>query len=318
MHPPTLNILLRAEVSDGLLARLAALAPGSRILTGKDLQDDPGLIAEADVCLGRLTAEQFSRAGRLKWLQCYSAGMDWAQNQAARSHPAVLTNARIHAAPISEHVFGMLLMLAHRLHLAHEHKLAGRWQRPDIERVAVLEGKTLCVLGLGVIGRRCARLGKAFGMRVVGVRRSGRPTPNVAEVFTPERLHDALAEADVVMNILPGTGATAGMVDAAAFSAMKRGAVFLNAGRGGTVDTAALVEALRQGQLAGACLDVTDPEPLPAGHPLWAMPNVLITAHYSGTHPGYDGKVEALFLDNLRRFLGGRPLRNVVDKQEGY
>jgi phosphoglycerate dehydrogenase-like enzyme len=108
------------------------------------------------------------------------------------------------------------------------------------------------------------------------------------------------------------------MVDAAALSAMKRGAIFLNAGRGATVDTAALVEALRQGQLAGACLDVTDPEPLPAGHPLWAMPNVLITAHYSGTHPGYDGKVEALFLDNLRRFLGGHLLRNVVDKQEGY
>jgi phosphoglycerate dehydrogenase-like enzyme len=318
MPDKSVNVLVKREVGETFAEEISAIEPNAVIVTTDQLDADPELISRIDVCLGRLSVEQFERASRLKWLQCYAAGMDWAQNDAIRRHPALLTNSRIHAAPISEHLFGMLLMLTRRLHLAYERQQAGRWKRPDLDEVAMIDGKTLCVLGLGVIGRRCARVGRAFGMEVVGVKRHVELVTDVSEVFGPDRMHEALAAADVVINLLPGTEATEKLIDAGAFAAMKGGAIFMNAGRGRTVDTDALVEALRSGRLFGACIDVAAPEPLPDGHPLWRMPNVLITAHYSGIHPGYDRHVEELFLENLRRFRAGRPLINLVDKQAGY
>lgn len=313
-----LTILVNSSFSADLPGRIAEIAPGARIVTHEQFAEAPDLIGQVDIVLGRLKADSFPMAVRLKWVQCYSAGMDWAQHDQVRCHPAVLTNARIHAAPISEHLFGMLLMLSRSLHEAHRHKLAGRWQRPPAEQIGLLSGKTLCVVGLGVIGRTCAALGEAFAMEVIGVRRRPQPTEHVSKVYGQDELAEALAQADVVMVILPGTARTDGLIGRNAIAAMKRGALLLNAGRGKTVDTDALVEALAEGRLGGAGLDVVDPEPLPQGHPLWQMPNVVITAHYSGMHPGYDRNVEDLFVANLRRFVNGQELEGVVDKQEGY
>jgi phosphoglycerate dehydrogenase-like enzyme len=214
--------------------------------------------------------------------------------------------------PISEHLFGMLLMLSRKLTSARSSQMRGCWEAPNSSEIMTLAGKRLCILGLGMIGRRCAKLGDAFGMEVVGFRRNPRPNPHVRHVFGPDQLDAALRGAEVVMNILPGTEQTHNLLGTAEFQAMADRAIFLNAGRGRTVDTDAMIAALRCGKLRGAGLDVTDPEPLPEDHPLWQMPNVLVSAHYGGLHPAYGENARGVFMENLRRFIAGRPLEHVL------
>ena len=209
-------------------------------------------------------------------------------------------------------------MLVRGLHKAHRDQLAGTWGKKADLGLDVLAGKTLCVVGLGAIGRRCAELGAAFGMRVIGVRRSARPVPQVATVYSSDDICRAFAQASAVMVVLPGTDQTRGLIGRRELAALPAGAYLLNAGRGKTVDTDALVESLAAGHLAGAGLDVVDPEPLPPGHPLWAMPNVVITPHTSGLHRTYVAEATEVFLDNLKRFLSREPLAGLVDKTLGY
>jgi D-2-hydroxyacid dehydrogenase (NADP+) len=186
------------------------------------------------------------------------------------------------------------------------------------DRVGLLWGKTLGLLGVGAIGSHSARVGKAFGMRTIGLRRGGEAHPDIEQMHAPETRWQFLAACDVIMNTLPLTDTTRGFLGPAEFAAMKPGAILVNTGRGATVQTDALMDALRSGQIGAALLDVTDPEPLPDPHPLWTMQNVYITPHYSGSRPDYEECADAIFLDNLRRYLTGETLINVVNKQEGY
>ena len=314
-----LTILITVKPTEPLFDEIRAIAPHTRLLTKEDLAAQPELIAQVDIVYGVLERDQFPRAARLAWLQTTFAGMEWAAAPEVCAHPAMLTNARFHDVPISEHLFGMLLMLTRQLHAAYRQQLE---RKPDssayIRDIDELPGKTLCVAGLGVIGRRCAALGNAFGMRVIGVRRHPAPTPGVEQVYGAEALREALAQADVVMALLPNTPETYKLIGHNEFAAMKPGSYFFNAGRGKTVDTDALLAALQSGLLNGAGLDVTDPEPLPLDHPLWGLPNVIITPHYSGARPHYLEHANRIFLDNLRRFLAREPLRYVVDKAAGY
>ena len=318
MNHSDITLLINFSASDDLPARIAAVAPGARIITRQQFQADESLIEQADVVLGHLEGRLFARAPRLKWLQGTSAGADWLGRNNVPPHPAVLTKACIHAESISQHLFAMLLMLVRGIDVAHANQPAGLWQYPGGESVETLGGKTLCVVGLGTIGSRCAELGEAFGMSVIGVQRCPHPAPHTQRVYGSEQLLEALGRADVVMLLLPLTPRTDRMIGCEAFAAMKDGAYLLNAGRGRTVDTEAMMDALRRGKLKAAGLDVTDPEPLPREHPLWRMPRVVITPHYSGSFPGYDRRIEDLFMDNLARFLAGQPLRYVVDRAEGY
>jgi phosphoglycerate dehydrogenase-like enzyme len=155
-------------------------------------------------------------------------------------------------------------------------------------------------------------------MRVLGLRRSGEPHPNVERMYTMEEREAFFRECDVVMNSLPLTEKTRHAMSWDEFAALKPGAIVINTGRGGTINTEALLDALRSGRLGAALLDVTDPEPLPEDHPLWSMEHVYLTPHYSGAHPGYQERAGRIFLENLRRYLAGEPLVNVVDKGEGY
>ncbi|HEY3415829.1 MAG TPA: D-2-hydroxyacid dehydrogenase, partial [Armatimonadota bacterium] len=317
-HPLTILITAKAPI-DALRPQIAAIAPDARIVTREDVDANPALLAAMDIVFGTLMPEEFPRASRLRWLQTTFAGMEWTAHPAIRSHPALLTNARIHGETISEHLFGMLLMLTRQLHVAYRQQLTKQIDRAGyLDNIDVLAGKTLCVVGLGAIGQRCAALGAAFGMRVIGVRRHPQPTPAVEQVYGDEGLHQALAQSDVVMVVLPNTPDTRKLFGPAEFAALKKGAYFLNAGRGQTVDTDALLSALRDGTLYGAGLDVVDPEPLPIDHPLWEMPNVILTPHVSGALPDYMATAARVFLDNLRRFVAGEPLRFVIDKEAGY
>lgn len=315
----TLTILLSGDDA-AFHARVRALAENIEIVTRRQIEERPELLQNVQVAFGWLSGEQITEAKRLRWLQTMGAGVNGLLTPELRERNLVITNASgIHAEPITEHMFGMLLMHTRRLAEAWERQKTRQWGGYDYgAKVDMLAGKTLGVLGVGAIGGHSARVGKAFGMRVLGLRRSGEPHPDVERMYAPDDLPLFLAECDVVMNSLPLTDKTRGLLGTEELQAMKPGAILVNTGRGATVNTAALVAALQSHHLGAALLDVTDPEPLPADHPLWAMDNVYITPHYSGSHPGYGARAEEIFLDNLRRFLADEPLCNVVDKNEGY
>ena len=312
-------ILVTAALTEEQSARLRAAARGARIVAETDLSSDPGLAAQVEICYPSMPAALWQSAGRLKWLQSDMAGVETVLRAAGSAgHAAVITNVHIHGVTIAEHLWGMALMLTRNFGRAVRLQAAGVWNRDAVtEGLSSLEGRTLCVVGLGAIGERCAAIGRAFGMRVIGIRRRPAPSPWADEVVGPASRKDAFSRSRVIMIALPDTPGTRGFIGREELASMS-GAYLLNAGRGSSVDTDALVEALRSGTVRGAGLDVTDPEPLPGGHPLWAMENVVITPHYAGAHPGYAEEAFDVFLDNLGRWMRGEPLRNVVDRAAGY
>jgi len=304
------------EAAPSVLDGAPVVAPGAEFVTRETAEADPALLGEIEVSFGFPPAEWLARMPALRWAQASWAGVGGALTPEVLAHRAVYTAAHIHSEPIAEHLFAMLLAFTRKLPTALRQQAEHRWER--YSPAVTLPGKTLGLLGVGAIGRRAAELGAAFGMRVLGLRRTGAPAPGVDRMFTPMQKAEMLPLCDVIMNTLPLTPRTEGFLGAAEFALMKPGALLFNIGRGMTIDTAALIEALYSGRLAGAGLDVTDPEPLPPDHPLWDAPNVLITPHNSGGHPDYAERVADLFLANLRRYLAGEALMGVVDKEEGY
>ncbi len=310
------NIALMNPLPAGYEAQAQALAPGLCIYTSQQLTEHSELIAQLHILYGRMPVTWWALAKQLKWIQTSYAGVEGLLTPEGIAHPALLTNARIHGETIAEHLFGMLLSLFRQLPGAYRQQLEQRWSR--IGGIDILAGKTLGIIGTGAIGRRAAEIGKAFNMRVLGLRVHDEPLAPFDEIYTTERLHELLPQCDVVMLTIPLTARTRRIISAAELAVMKPGAVLLNIGRGLLIDTDALVAALTAGWLGGAALDVTDPEPLPAGHPLWTFPNVLITPHVAGSYPGYDIDAAELFLENMRRFIAGAALVNQVDKVAGY
>jgi phosphoglycerate dehydrogenase-like enzyme len=307
------------------LAEIRSIAPDMAIVVTDDREEIEALLDRIEIAARRFPRDLIARAPNLRWLQQWGAGADWLLRYPdVVAHPVVITNVSgIHAIPISEHVFAMLLAFARRLPDAIRAQAQHHWltHRELNERGGVFElaGLTMLVVGVGAIGERIARLGAAMGMRVWGVRRHPqKAATGVERMVGPDQLLDVLPEADIVVITLPHTPETTHLFDARALAAMKRGAYLVNVGRGKVVDEAALVEALRAGQLAGAGLDVFEEEPLPEDSPLWDLPNVIITSHYSGATPYYDQRALAIFIDNLRRYKAGAPLHHVVDKRLGY
>lgn len=256
------------------------------------------------------------------WIQSFSAGVERCVTvDRVANGSAVLTNMQKMSSPvIAEHMVAMMLSLARGLPQFAKRMPDGDWQRRgDVaNNLQSIAGKQLLVVGLGGIGTEIARRAAALGMRVSGTRRSSRSGPDFVEyVGLSDELPELAAKADFVINALPLTAETTGIYDKAFFSGVKQGAVFLNVGRGASVVTEDLVAALSSGQLAGAGLDVTDPEPLPPGHPLWQMDNVLITPHVAGRGDNRE-RHRVLLFENLRRFVAGDALYNVVDPAAGY
>ena len=306
------------------LAELRTAAPNLRVIEGLSRAEALKLAPEVDGIDGRYCSAEFLRAaGKLRWVQSTSAGVERyiAVTELRDNDRIVLTNMQaVHGPTIADHAFAMLLALTRDLPYYLDPAHRGNWNRrgSGAEPIA-LHGRTLLVVGLGGIGTEVARRGKGFGMRVLATRRSDTPPPSfVDRQTTPDKLMELLAEADVVALCVPLTTQTERMIGARELEALKKGAYLINVGRGKVVDTDALVQALQSGHLAGACLDVTDPEPLPSDHPLWSMPNVVITPHTSGRSALTRERRNAVYLENLRRFGTGEPLLNVVDKAAGY
>jgi phosphoglycerate dehydrogenase-like enzyme len=234
-----------------------------------------------------------------------------------RQREIVLTNAAgVFAIPISEWVLAALLMIAKRAHAMHDAQREHRWANElDLDELC---DKTLLILGTGGIGREIAKRAAAFGMRIWGSSRSGAPVEHVERVVTGSAWHELLPEADYVVSTLPLTPETRGMFGATELRRMKPSAWLLNVGRGATVDEPALLAALHDGTIGGAAIDAWVEEPLPPDHPAWTTPNLIIWPHHSGSSPENTRRGLDLFADNVRRFVRGEELLNVVDLEAGY
>ncbi len=308
---------------DGL-KRIAEIDGTREVFASGDRKEIEARLADVEIAAGDFPPELLAAAPKLRWYQAWSAGADFLQKfPETKDAPFLLTSTSgMHLEQMNEHLFGLLLAWCRKFPLAFAAQSRKEWYRPrgHFEMVA-LSGKTMLILGFGAIGEHTARIARAFGMEVIGVRRTERPgeaRSDGVRIGTLDQLPSLLPQADIVVNILPMTQDTREMADVAFFSRMKPTALFANIGRGGTVNEADLVAALAGGAIAGAVLDVTAVEPLPPESPLWTRENVIITGHYAGFHPRYDEIAFGIFLDNLSRFAAGNPLLNLVDKRLGY
>jgi phosphoglycerate dehydrogenase-like enzyme len=257
-------------------------------------------------------------AVNLRWIQASNVGVQSILFPALVESDVIVTNARgAVEQPIAESVVGFIVAMAKDFPTMMSNQRGRSWGQPDTERIA---DRQLLIVGPGPIGREIAKACKhGLAMRCEAVGRSSRPGDGVFDrILGPEAFHDALSRADYVVNAMPGTPATAGMFDVAAFASMKPSARFINVGRGSTVDETALVDAIRRGGIAGAALDVFEEEPLPVSSPLWDLPGVIVCPHMSGNVEGWQAGFASVFYDNLSRWIRKEPLANVVDKRLGF
>jgi len=303
--------------------RLQATAPGVEIVDGNDSTALARSLGEADAVIGACWPGLVSAGTNLEWIQLPSAGAERCVNiPGIKDRGILITNAqRLYGPEIAEHVIAMMFAFSRGLYRYIPAQQEGAWSRNILERSQhwELAGRTMLVVGLGGIGTEVAWRADALGMRVTATRRSSREGPEFVDyVGTADELIELARQADVVVNTAPLTPETTGLFDAEFFAAMKPTAYFITVGRGKSVVTADLVAALESGGIAGAGLDVTDPEPLPAGHPLWRLPNVIITPHISGMSDGAAERLYTLMEENLRRYVAGERMLSVVDVERGY
>jgi phosphoglycerate dehydrogenase-like enzyme len=305
---------------DSFLPLVRELVPESRlrVCTRWDGLDD--IAADVEVLLAfkfgfrPFPREQILAMPRLRWVQLGSAGID----HIAPFDPQrlVVTNASgIHGDVMSEYVIGLLVHLTWNVTRLIDQQRARHWERYEVPS---LTGRTMGIVGAGRVGAAIAARARAFGMRTIGLRRSGEPLDGFERMYTPDSLPALLAESDVVVVALPLTAATRHSIGARELAALRPSAYFINVSRGGIVDEAALIELLERRRIAGAVLDVFDREPLPPESPLWSLPNVLITPHIAGELEGWPIELTRLFCVNLRRWMNDEPLRNVVNPAAGY
>lgn len=326
-----ITVAVGFPVREDVLAEIAAVDPRVHVVplpgiarpggdeAGKD--EWKHQLAEADVLFGptSIPAEYLDAAPRLRWFQVINAGVDRLARDGQLGRGFVVTNVSgLVAVSIAEWVMGTALMLSKNLHHAVREQQARRWAG---WRVGELEGQVMGIAGLGAIGRETARRARAFGMRVIATRRTvppGASDPDCDEIVTYGQFDRLLGESDYLVLCVPLTPETHHLVGARELAMMKPTATVINIARGPVIDQEALITALRDGTIAAAALDVFDPEPLPAESPLWGMENVIMTPHVSGSIEGYGRRSATLFVENLRRFVAGEPLENVVDPALGY
>ena len=261
--------------------------------------------------------EAWPRADRLRWIHWAAAGVDAALFPELVTSDVVLTNSQgVFDRAMAESVLGLVIAFAKRLPETLALQSQRSWKYRLTER---LEGRRVLVVGVGSIGREIARLLRAAGLQVTGVgTRAREDDPDLGRIFPVSELADLLPQAHYVVVATPLTDATRGLFGAPEFRAMKPSARLINVGRGEVVEEAALVDALRTGEIAGAALDVFETEPLPADSPLWSMPQVIVSPHMSGDFEEHPQALSDLFIENFRRYRAGEPLLNVVDKSLGY
>ena len=320
---PPKKIVLRMG-RPGALAEYQALAPEVDFVMVESVEQARQEAVDSQAVLGYCDEEMLSDSPGLFWIQVYSAGVEnCIANPSMQSGNRLLTNGqRIGSPALAEHAIAMMMMLARGLDVYYANQLSGKWKRETrLDRAdhLELEGRTLLVVGLGGIGTQLAKRGHGLGMQVIATRNSRREGPEYVDyVGLSHELNELAARADVVINTVPLTDKTRGIFNATFFDAMKPEGFFISVGRGGSTVTDDLVAALKSGSIGGAGLDVTDPEPLPKGHPLWTMPRVIITPHTAGRSDKGRDRLYLMVKENLRRYVNGEPMLSVVDIEKGY
>lgn len=314
-------VLIGEDIGPANLARLRSQFPLVEFHLCKEDAEWMEIAPRANIIFSkRWPAEIMRQTPALRWVQAGTAGVERLLGSDLPARGVIITNSSgAHGDPIAELILSQMLAFATRLHIAIRSQSQRRAIYHDVvESKFELNGQTLLVVGLGDIGGSLARRAAALGMDVIGVRRSNKPVDGVSQLYPPEELHTALAQADHVALCLPLTHDTRHYIGAEELRVMRPTAHLYNVGRGGSVDEAALVHALKTGVIAGAGLDVTDPEPVPADSPLWEMPNVILSQHTSGLSPRNAERITNLFAANLQRYLAGEPLQQLIEPERGY
>lgn len=325
------NVLLTIPMGDEFLQQIRAVNSQIKLSDISDLvaaeqrgdfsrqEEMDALLAQAEVIYGlRLPRNVIARAPKLKWVQVISAGVDrFLDNEFQQSSVIVTNVSGIHATTVSEFVLQLMLMFAKQAPLCFQLKQGKQWQRFS---TTVLDSKTVGVVGLGHIGREVARLSKAFGMRVIATRRSARvASSRYVDLLLPrEQLPQLLSDSEFVVLSLPLTSETNKLIGEKELRMMKPNAYLINIARGNIVDEKALIRALDEKWIAGAGLDVFTIEPLPIDSRLWELPNVILSPHIAGDMEDYIARATKIFCENLRHYLNGKRLLNVVSKKKGY
>lgn len=295
--------------------RLREEFPALRFVLAHHASELPADVSDIDVLISfaaELKDEFYRRATGLKWLQCLATGVDHVLRCPSLKPDTLLTSGRgIHGAPMRETIVFLMMGVAREARRLAEAQKAHRWDR---RYWSLFAGKTAVIVGVGVVGIATAKLLKAFEMYVVGVTRTPRAADGFDETMPTNQLEKAASRADFLINILPATGDNLRLFDRGVFAAMKPTAYYIGAGRGQTVDEAALIAALRERRIAGAGLDVFQTEPLPADSPFWDLPNAFVLPHLGGYTSEYEDLIMPLIVENMRLFLDGRrsEMRNIV------
>ena len=299
--------------------KLQAYAPNLEIKVCGSKEEFHQEVADAHIVFGGLSREDFLAGQQLRWIQYTAAGVEGILFPELVESPVVLTNMqRMYSPTISETVIGLLITLTRRLNDYTLQTRERRWNA--LEGLTEISGLTMGVVGMGGIGTDTAyRAHYGFHMRILATDPKPLPKPTfVAELHSPEWLPKMVPQVDVLLSAAPHTPLTHHMFNDEIFRLMKPSAYFINVSRGWLVDSPALVSALKERRIAGAALDATEPEPLPADHPLWTAGNIIITSHTSAVSAGSTQRILDLFCENVRRYVNGLPMLNVVDKKRGY
>jgi phosphoglycerate dehydrogenase-like enzyme len=321
-----MKVLISFDLPNVYVEKIRSVSPTLEVVQSADKDEALRLIKDADILFaGFFSRDLFIAAKKLKWIQAWGAGVDRILVSEVVNSRVTVTNAGgIHPTPISEHVIGLMLCLSRKLHLFIRNQAEKKWRRYESddpsEQVEELTDKTVGIVGLGRIGTEIARKAKCLGMRVVATKRDPS-TPGLASIdrlLYPKDLNILLAESDFVVLSLPLTRETQGMIGEQQLRTMKRTSYLINVSRGKIVQEDKLIEALKQGWIAGAGLDTFENEPLPESSELWSFENVIITPHIAGLTPYYEERLTSIFCENLNRFINKEPMINVVNKTLGY
>ena len=299
--------------------KIREVVPGVEVRYCTSVEQAAEAIVDADAAFGDIVPELFEKAQKLQWIQSPQAGPKAGYyHEGLVQSDVVVTNMRgIFNDHISAHIMSYVLTFARGLHVYRDRQRNGEWTKGY--GTVYLPESTAVIVGVGGIGGETARLCTEFGMTVIGVdARVTEPPAGVSELYTSDALGEVIPKADFLIVTVPETPSTQGLFNRATLSAMKCMAFFINIGRGATANLTDLAEMVEAGEIAGVALDVYEIEPLPSSHPLWSLPNVLMTPHVAADGPYIDDRRTEVFVENCVRFSEGRPLRNVVDKAEWF
>ncbi|WP_159596390.1 D-2-hydroxyacid dehydrogenase [Hydrogenophaga sp. BPS33] len=318
-----MRIVFASKVARPPVLKALQTAPNVELIDCEDLAQVAAHVQDADALVisdprgadGKAIADALKRDGcRVKWVQAVTAGVNGLLTHGVPAQIVITNQGGAVAPAVAEHAMAMVLAMVRRIGDIMDRSRQQRWSKEFDPPLMSVEARTMVIVGYGNIGRELAQRAKGFGMKLVGVSRSGKRDDLLDEAYPLERLHDALAKADVVAVTIASVPGTRHVIDAQAIAATKKGAYFTNVSRGETVDPVALRRALESGHFAGAFLDVTDPEPLPADDPLWRAPNLLISPHTAGAGSTQTGvRIARVVVDNVKRFQAGEPLQHTVE-----